>query len=94
MAAALVAVLWEDYKELRWLMALFVCFIGFFCVYTGGHYPSDVVAGLILGIIIGRIFKFIKEKFVEREMRLLSPSTNNEHEGKALSRDAGYNNNG
>ncbi|MGA2781506.1 MAG: phosphatase PAP2 family protein [Smithella sp.] len=66
MAAALVAVLWDDYKGLRWLMVLFVCFIGFFCVYTGGHYPSDVVAGLILGIIIGSIFKFIKEKFVER----------------------------
>jgi undecaprenyl-diphosphatase len=94
MAAALVAVLWEDYKELRRLMALFVCFIGFFCVYTGGHYPSDVVAGLILGIIIGSIFKFIKEKFVERGMNPLSTSTNNEHERKDFSSDVGYHDNG
>jgi membrane-associated phospholipid phosphatase len=60
MAAALVTVLWDDYKNPRWVMALFVFFVGFFCIYTGGHYPADVLAGLFLGVIVGTIFNKIK----------------------------------
>lgn len=63
MAAALAVVLWADYSRARLPAALFVFFVGFFCVYTGGHYPSDVAAGFILGIIIGKIFDLVKRKY-------------------------------
>ena len=64
MAAALVVVLWDDYRDLRPWFALFVFFVGFFCVYTGAHYPSDAVVGLILGIIIGKVFNLAKRKLL------------------------------
>jgi membrane-associated phospholipid phosphatase len=67
MAAALVTVLWGEYRDLRWIMALFVLFMCFFCVYTGAHYPADVAAGLILGIIIGMIFNYIKNKMINKK---------------------------
>jgi membrane-associated phospholipid phosphatase len=63
MVAALAVVLWDDYRRARWLIALFVIFTGFFCVYTGGHYPSDVAAGFILGLIIGKMFEWMKNKY-------------------------------
>lgn len=65
MAAALVTVLWNEYKNLRPVMALFVLFMGFFCVYTGGHYPLDVLGGLILGIIIGTVINILKKYVVK-----------------------------
>ena len=70
MAAALATVLWDDYKDLRWIMALFVLFVGFFCVYTGAHYPSDVAAGLILGIIIGSLFNLLKKTMLSRKYKV------------------------
>jgi len=68
MAAALVAVLWDDYKELRPVFVFFVILIGFFCIYTGGHYPLDVVAGFIEGLIIGLFFNWIKRKYVKQKI--------------------------
>ncbi len=62
MAAALAAVLWQDNKNLRPYLALFTAGIGFFCVYTGGHYPFDVLAGLVVGIFSGCILNIIKNK--------------------------------
>ena len=62
MAAALVTVLWVDYKKLRPYLAGFALLVGFFCVYTGGHYPLDVLFGLLTGILIGMIFNLLKYK--------------------------------
>lgn len=62
MATALVMVLWDDYKEFRPFFVIFVFLIGFFCIYTGGHYPFDVIAGLVVGLIIGKIFNWLKRK--------------------------------
>jgi membrane-associated phospholipid phosphatase len=61
MATAFVVILWKDYKELRPYLALFLFFIAFFCIYSGGHYPLDVVAGIIFGWIFGIIFNKIKQ---------------------------------
>ncbi len=62
MAAALTAVLWQDNKKLRPYLALFTAGIGFFCVYTGGHYPLDVLAGLVVGTLSGGVLNIIKNK--------------------------------
>jgi undecaprenyl-diphosphatase len=70
MAAALVTVLWDDYKNLRPLLALFVLFTGFFCVYTGAHYPSDVLAGLVLGVIIGSLFNLLKNTMTSKKSKV------------------------
>ncbi|HPD19375.1 MAG TPA: phosphatase PAP2 family protein, partial [Candidatus Goldiibacteriota bacterium] len=55
---------WDDYKELRPLFVFFVFLIGFFCIYTGGHYPFDVAAGFVTGLIIGILFNWLKKKYV------------------------------
>ena len=64
MAAAIAAALWDDYKEARPYLTAFVFFVGFFCVYTGGHYPSDVIAGLAVGIATGRAVNFMKKEYL------------------------------
>ncbi len=72
MAAALAAVLWDDYQAARPLLALFALLVGFFCVYTGGHYPADVLAGYLLGIIVGMIFNKIKNTALTQNSKVKS----------------------
>ncbi len=49
-------------KALRWPMALFAVFIAWTRIYVGAHYPTDVIAGLIIGYLIGKIvLSFIEE---------------------------------
>lgn len=42
-------------KYLRWPMAAFAVFIAWTRIYVGAHYPTDVIAGLIIGYLIGKI---------------------------------------
>ncbi|MBN2754004.1 MAG: phosphatase PAP2 family protein [Candidatus Goldbacteria bacterium] len=65
MAAALAAALW-DRREARPYLALFVFLTAFFCVYTGGHYPLDTAAGLVLGVFTGRAAVYIKRLYLKR----------------------------
>jgi membrane-associated phospholipid phosphatase len=65
MTAAFAAVLWDDYPDLRPYLSAIVVLVGFFCVYTGGHYPSDVAAGLVLGIVTGRSMYFMKKLYLK-----------------------------
>ncbi len=74
MATVMAVILWEDYKKARPLLVLFVLFVGFFCIYTGGHYPSDVAAGFILGIIFGKIANWLKKIYLKSRDKALSPS--------------------
>jgi membrane-associated phospholipid phosphatase len=66
MATAIAAALWDDYKPARPYLAAFVFFVGFFCVYTGGHYPSDVAAGFIVGLATGRAMNFVKKEYLKK----------------------------
>jgi undecaprenyl-diphosphatase len=47
-----------------WLWFLLAACVGFSRMYVGAHYPSDVLAGGILGVVIGfmiwRVTKFLK----------------------------------
>ena len=66
MAVAIATILWIDYKVARPYLTAFVFFVGFFCVYTGGHYPSDVIAGFIVGVVTGSILNLIKKLVIHR----------------------------
>ncbi|HLL60132.1 MAG TPA: phosphatase PAP2 family protein [Candidatus Nitrosocosmicus sp.] len=40
--------------RLMWPLGIFTLFIAFSRLYTGAHYPSDVVAGMIIGYVLAR----------------------------------------
>jgi undecaprenyl-diphosphatase len=43
----------DKYKWLKWLMPLWGILILYSRIYLGKHYPADVIAGAILGMLIG-----------------------------------------
>jgi undecaprenyl-diphosphatase len=62
-------------KRLRWAMAAFAVFIAWTRVYVGAHYPTDVIAGLVIGYLIGKIslgvVEAVRKLWEERKHRSL-----------------------
>ncbi len=50
-AAAIVAILF--YPAMRWWFMLWAFLVAYSRVYCGVHYPSDILGGSLLGIIVG-----------------------------------------
>ncbi len=52
---AAATVLWVYYRRSLWLMLPIAASVGFSRVYTGVHYPADVIAGAALGVGVGLV---------------------------------------
>jgi len=65
-SAAAITILIYLYKIKKlWkllLLAGFIFLIGFSRIYAGMHYPSDILAGLLVGLLSGAITIFIDKK--------------------------------
>ncbi|WP_442911461.1 undecaprenyl-diphosphatase [Kurthia zopfii] len=59
-AIALAFAIALRHKKLGVIMMLFALLTGFSRIYVGNHYPGDVLAGIIVGILVAWIFSKMK----------------------------------
>jgi undecaprenyl-diphosphatase len=53
--AAAMAVVFSTHKRSAWLLVIAALLVGWARIYQGVHWPSDVIAGWIIGIIAGLV---------------------------------------
>tara|TARA_Y100000310_G_scaffold333800_1_gene412109 strand:- start:124 stop:762 length:639 start_codon:yes stop_codon:yes gene_type:complete len=52
----------KEFKKFRYIWFIFACLVAFSRVYFGVHYLSDIMAGAIIGYLIGFVSVKIEEK--------------------------------
>lgn len=63
MAVLLIILFYRRWKHVLWLALLWAASISFAQIYVGVHYPGDILAGALLGILIGLITGTIYNRF-------------------------------
>ncbi len=58
-----IATLDREFPMFKWFWILFAFIVGFSRIYLNMHYLSDVIAGALLGYIIGYFFVHFEEKY-------------------------------
>ena len=58
-----VPILSKEFKKLKYVWFVFACLVAFSRVYFGLHYMSDILAGAVIGYLIGFLMVFIEEKY-------------------------------
>jgi len=56
-------VLNKEFRKLKYVWFVFACLVAFSRVYFGLHYLSDVLAGAIIGYLIGLVMVKIEERY-------------------------------
>ena len=65
-AAFLTSALWKRYRWVGWVLFGWAFISSYSRIYVGVHYPGDIVAGAVLGILIGLIVALLlKHRFVK-----------------------------
>ncbi len=62
-AFSLLPVLNKKFPKLNWFWTLFAVFVAYGRVYLGLHYVSDVIAGALMGYLIGVFLAYLQEKY-------------------------------
>lgn len=68
MAVLLIILFYRRWKHVLWLALLWAASISFAQVYVGVHYPLDILAGALLGILIGLTSGFIYNRIRNKWM--------------------------
>lgn len=62
-AFSLLPILNKKFSKLKWFWILFAVFVSYSRIYLGLHYLSDVIAGAIIGYIVGFMLVYSEEKY-------------------------------
>ena len=65
-AAFLTAALWKNRRWIGWVLYLWAFISSYSRIYIGYHYPADILAGAILGILVGLIIWKLFQLFAKR----------------------------
>jgi len=60
---AALPILNKEFRKFKYVWLIFACLVGFSRVYFGVHYLSDVLAGAIIGYLIGFAMMKLEEKY-------------------------------
>jgi undecaprenyl-diphosphatase len=66
------------YPNLRWILFITASLVALSRVYLGLHYPSDIIAGALIGAAFGYIFTWLQLKFEKRFVKVRNNSFENE----------------
>lgn len=68
-----------EYAWVGWIGWIWAALVGLSRIYVGVHYPSDVLAGAILGVIVGGL---VAEWLLNRQAQLQSVSIGDDQESR------------
>ncbi len=77
LAFAIAALIWQIDRKISIVLLVLAALLGFARIYVGTHYPTDVIGGAILGIVVSSVVvnlsrQNVLEAWIDRLFLLLS----------------------